>query len=103
MQLRFTKQARMEFFRIVDVYAEYAGQRSADKIIDKMKKCIESILKYPTASHPEALLADRKRLYRAKMLTKNYRIIYHVTDSSVWIDDIWDGRRHPARLVKRIK
>ena len=45
MQLRFTKQARTEFFRIVDVYAEYAGQRSADKIIDKMKKCIESILK----------------------------------------------------------
>ena len=67
MQLRFTKRARTEFLRIVDVYAEYAGQRSADRFIDKMRKCSEEILKYP-----------------------------------VWIDDIWDGRRNPAKLVKRI-
>ena len=103
MQLRFTKRARTEFLRIVDVYAEYAGQRSADKFIDKMRKCGESILKYPTASHPEMLLEGRKRLYRSKTLTENYRVIYHVTGTSVWIDDIWDGRRNPARLVKRIK
>lgn len=103
MQLRFTKRARTEFLRIVDVYAEYAGQRSADRFIDKMKKCSEEIQKYPTAAHPEMLLAGREKLYRSKTLTKNYRVIYHVTSTSIWIDDIWDSRRNPERLTKRIK
>lgn len=70
MQLRFTKRARTEFLRIVDVYAEYAGQRSAGRFIDKMKKCSEEILKYPTAAHPEMLLAGKERFTVQKRLQK---------------------------------
>lgn len=102
MRLQFTKRARLEFLRIVDVYAEYAGQRSADKFIDKVDRCIKDIMIYPTANHPEALLLDRRFLYRAKTITDNYRIIYHVTSATIWIDDIWDRRCHPAKLTKRI-
>ena len=102
MRLRFTKRARLEFLRIVDVYAEYAGQRYADIFIDKVDKCIKDIFKFPTANHPETLLLERKTRYRAKTITDNYRIIYHVTSATIWIDDIWDRRYNPARLTKRI-
>ena len=68
MKLQFTKRARLEFLRIVGVYAEYAGQRSADKLIDKMDRCIKDITIYPTANHPESLLLERKILYRVKLL-----------------------------------
>ena len=36
MKVRFTKQARKEFFRVVDMFAEVAGQRYADIFIDKV-------------------------------------------------------------------
>lgn len=102
MRLRFTKRARLEFLRIVDVYAEYAGQRYADKFIDKVDRCIKDIIKYPTSNHPETLLLERKTQYRAKTITDNYRIIYHATSETIWIDDIWDCRCNPVRLTKRI-
>ena len=102
MQLRFTKRARHEFLRIVDIYVEYAGQRAADKFIDKTKACGEAILKYPTAGHPEPLLLGNKKLYRAKSITENYRIIYHVTNTTIWVDDIWDRRRDPSKLTNRL-
>ena len=102
MRLQFTKRARLEFLRIVDVYAEYAGQRYADRFIDKVDGCIKDIILFPTANHPETLLSDRKFLYRAKTINDNYRIIYHVTSATIWIDDIWDRRCNPAKLTKRI-
>ena len=102
MRLRFTKRARLEFLRIVDVYAEYAGQRYADKFIDNVDRCIKDIIKYPISNHPETLLSERRALYRAKTITDNYRIIYHVTSETIWIDDIWDRRCNPSRLTKRI-
>jgi len=102
MRLRFTKRARLEFLRIVDVYAEYAGQRYADNFINKVDRCLKDIMKYPTSNHPETLLLERKTLYRAKTITDNYRIIYHATSETIWIDDIWDRRSNPAKLTNRI-
>lgn len=102
MKLRFTKQARQEFLQIVDVFIEFAGERNANKFITKMNLCGERLLKQPLSGHPEELLAGRKRLYRSLSINANYRLIYHVTSTTIWIVDIWDRRRDPLKLAERI-
>ena len=103
MKLQFTKQAREEYLRIVSVFAEFAGTRSANLFIERVRDRGKTLLKYPEIGHPETLLADRKRLYRSISINENYRFIYHVSKSTIWIVDIWDRRRDPARLTARIK
>ena len=103
MKVRFTRQARIEFFRIVDVFTEYAGQRYAQTFIDKVTDIGSLLNKFPFAGHPEPLLKERKRLYRAKSINENYRVIYYVAKTYIWIVDIWDRRRNPAFLTKRVK
>ena len=103
MKPQFTKQAREEFLRIVSVFAEYAGPRSADKFIRRVNERGETLLKYPEIGHPEMLLSDRQHRYRSISLNANYYFVYYVTKTTIWIVDIWDRRNDPAKLAKRIK
>lgn len=103
MKLQFTKQAREEYLRIVSVFAEFAGTRSANLFIERVRDRGTTLLKHPEIGHPESLLADRDRLYRSISINKNYSFIYHVTKTTIWIVDIWDRRRDPAKLTARIK
>ena len=102
MQIQFTKLAREEFLRIVSVFAEFAGTRSANLFVERVRERGATLLKYPEIGHPETLLSDRKRLYRSISINKNYYFIYHVTKTTIWIVDIWDRRQNPARLTARI-
>ena len=60
-------------------------------------------MKHPEVGHQETLLSDRKRLYRSISINQNYRFVYHVTKTTIWIVDIWDRRNNPDRLKARIR
>ena len=103
MQLQFTKQARTEYLRIVSVFAEFAGVRSSGNFIDRVNNKGEMLLKHPFIGHPETLLSNRSRDYRAISINKNYRMIYYVSNDTIWIVDFWDRRNNPAKLLVRVK
>ena len=103
MRLQFTKLARAEYLRIVSVFAEFAGTRSANLFIERVRERGETLMKHPEVGHPETLLSDRKRMYRSISINQNYYFIYHVTKTTIWIVDVWDRRQNPARLTARIK
>ena len=103
MQIQFTKLAREELLRIVSVFAEFAGARSANLFVERVRERGATLLKHPEIGHPETLLSDRKRLYRSISINKNYYFIYHVTKTTIWIVDIWDRRQNPARLTARVR
>ena len=89
--------------RIVSVFAEFAGARSANLFVERVRERGATLLKYPEIGHPETLLSDRKRIYRSISINKNYYFIYHVTKTTIWIVDIWDRRQNPARLTARVR
>ena len=89
--------------RIVSVFAELAGTRSANLFVERVRERGATLLKYPEIGHPETLLSDRKRIYRSISINKNYYFIYHVTKTTIWIVDIWDRRQNPARLTARVR
>ena len=102
MQLQFTKQAREEFLRIVSVFAEFAGTRSANLFVERVRERGTALVKHPEIGHPETLLSGRKRLYRSISINQNYRLVYHVTKTTIWIVDIWDRRHDPSKLMARV-
>ncbi len=103
MQIRFTTEARKELKRILDVFVEYSGPMSAVKFGELVERKIKTLSKYPYVGHPEPLLASQKYVFRAKSITKYYRIIYLVHEETLWIYDFWDSRRDPEKLKARIK
>lgn len=102
MQLQFTKQAREEFLRIVSVFAEFAGTRSANLFVERVRERATALVKHSEIGHPEMLLSGRKRLYRSISINQNYRLVYHVTKTTIWIVDIWDRRHDPSKLMVRV-
>ena len=72
MQIQFTKQAREELLRIVSVFAEFAGTRSTNLFVERVRERGATLLKHPEIGHPERLLSDRKRMYRSISINKNY-------------------------------
>ena len=103
MQYRITKPAQKALLRIYDVFCEFAGQRNADKIIERVDERLATLQKYPFSGHPEELLQDRRRDYRSVSINKNYRMIYYVGKTTLWIVDFWDRRQNPDLLRERIR
>ena len=103
MRYRITKPAQQAFEHIYDTFFEFAGKRYADQMVDRVDDRLNTILKHPFIGHPETLLSNRSRDYRAISINKNYRMIYYVSNDTIWIVDFWDRRNNPAKLLLRVK
>lgn len=78
MQLQFTKQAREEYLRIVSVFAEFAGTRSANLFIERVRERGATLLKHPEIGRGDVgcLISVWKRFLGA--LQKDKRITDNV-------------------------
>lgn len=103
MRYRITKPAQQAFEHIYDTFFEFAGKRYADQMVDRVDDRLNTLLKHPFIGHPETLLSNRSRDYRAISINKNYRMIYYVSNDTIWIVDFWDRRNNPAKLLLRVK
>ena len=103
MRYRITKPAQQAFEHIYDTFFEFAGKRYADQMVDRVDDRLNTLLQHPFIGHPETLLSNRSRDYRAISINKNYRMIYYVSNDTIWIVDFWDRRNNPAKLVARVK
>ena len=56
---------------------------------------------FPSLGKIEPLLADRSRLYRSVVLTRQNKIIYYIQDDTVYIVDFWDTRREPEEQANK--
>lgn len=63
------------------------------------------LLKHPKAGIREPLLRNRRKVYRYFHLIGPLKLLYYYLESSdtIRITDIWDSRREPKKLVKRIR
>ena len=49
------------------------------------------------------LLKHRDKLYRGLIVSKYNKLIFYVEEDIVYISDLWDMRREPSRLSRRLK
>lgn len=105
MKCKWTKRAGNEYENIVRYIFNELGKKAACNFIDSIEYWDERIAKFPEIGAPEALLIDRRKyIYRSYIVSKHNKFIYTVnSNGEVTIIDIWDMRRDPNNLKKRIK
>ena len=81
------------------------GIMTANKTDHIIGEIEQDLSKWPTAGFPEPLLKGTAHLYRARHINKRYKLIYRYEETTdiVYIEDIWDTRRNPESLKKRIR
>lgn len=102
MRIRWSQRALKEWKRIAE-YIEYEfGLQVAEGFESQTVQKEELLLKNPELGHPEQLLIDKKIQYRSLIFTRHNKMIYYIKADEIRISDIWDMRRNPEILAKRI-
>ena len=81
------------------------GQTTAVSFVHKTRQIADKLSKHPNCGFIEPLLSMKKKNYRACYIVGPIKIIYYYVESSdtVRIADVWDSRREPKKLAKRIR
>jgi len=104
-QVRWTIKSDSLFdLCVFNAFLEY-GQKTSKRWMQERIAFTDLVAKQPEACPPEALLADRRRLYRSCIIMRRFKIVYYYATSSdtVHVVDIWDTRMSPYKLRQRIK
>jgi len=82
------------------------GRKTASRWENEVLRIYERLKQHPTSYPPEELLQRTKVLYRrCHIMSRRFKIIYTYDEEEdiVHIMDIWDTKRNPKALIKRIK
>ncbi len=103
MQVEWSKQAMREWENTVRYIFREFGRKAPENFELDIAKWEARIAVNPELAHQEPLLKDRKKYYRGLIVSKHSKLIYFVENEVVYISDLWDMRREPSRLSRRIK
>ena len=104
-QVIWQKRAEGELYKLlVKGFLEF-GESTANKFSDRVAYINTELTKYPEIGYFEPLLKDRKKSYRSYNINNRLKLIYYYNSKTdiVNVADIWDMRRDPKNLAKRIK
>ena len=99
-EIVWSKKARESFDKCVEYTEDNFGERIANRFYDKVFKDIDRIEFFPEIGFPEPLLSERKENFRACIVQKPIKMVYHYDEKNdvVYIDNFWDMRRNPDTL-----
>ena len=96
--------------QLFGAFVEYAGLefgKTTAQRWQKERKAIEWRLeRFPESFPLEELLVGRDIRYRrSHIMNRRFKIIYHYNEAedTVHVIDIWDTKRNPSALIRRIK
>ncbi len=105
MQVKWSKQAGRELDIILVYTKERFGEKIAVQFFERVKKHTHRLSQNPYLGFSEPLLKERHQNYRSLIFHKHFKIVYFIDydKDTIFIADIWDTRREPVNLAKRIK
>lgn len=99
--IRFTDDAARDLEEIYEFILHHDTLAAAAHVLDKIEKSIEDLKTLPhRGSHPKELASLGIKEYR-EIFFKPDRILYRVTEKSVYIYLVTDGRRDMQTLLSR--
>jgi toxin ParE1/3/4 len=95
--------AETQLDQIYEYYENKVSSSVATKLVKKIIKASEKLIKSPFIGQEEELLTERKIQYRY-LIFKNYKLIYSIDleNGFVKIADVFDTRQNPQK-IKRVK
>lgn len=104
-QIKWSERAMNEYRLCLQYSQEEFGTKAAKRFFENVLKRTRRLERYPLTGFIEPMLADRPEGFRGSIIQKNFKLIYHYVkqDETVYIDDIWDTRREPKKLLARLE
>jgi len=101
----WNKQAEQEWRKKMLYGLSEFGETTALNFVQRTNYIIEIISKYPKAGIREPLLRNRRNVYRYFHIVGSLKLLYYYVEKTdtVRISDVWDSRREPTNLKKRIR
>lgn len=100
-EVLLTRGAERDLESIYEYLSEFDSVASADHVLDRLMKVVESLAFFPERGNcPKELLALGIKDYRQTTF-KPYRVIYRVLGTRVVIYLIVDGRRDMQSVLAR--
>ena len=101
----WNKQAQQEWRSKLLYGLNEFGETTAIDFVRRTNHIIENIRKHPKIGFLEPLLRHKRKEYRTYLIVGPLKMIYYYVESSdtIRIVDIWDMRREPKRLSRRIR
>lgn len=104
MQISWSRRASRQLDNIISQCLELFGEHIAIRFYRRIGEYEKRLLENPLLAPPEPLLQERKINYRGFLIYDHFKLIYYVTNKGIiQIADIWDTRREPEKLIKRIR
>lgn len=79
------------------------GKKSKESFLQKVRETRRLLADNPYLGPIEPLLADLPTTYRSVVVGKLNKMVYHIKDNQIEIDDFWDCRREPEVLADQVK
>ena len=100
-KVQLTDDAVRDVEDICDYVHRYRSPAAAEHVLKQIEQTLSSLSEYPyRGGFPKELLDVGIREYR-EIFFKPYRIVYRVTDSTVDVYLVADGRRDMRTLLQR--
>jgi toxin ParE1/3/4 len=98
-QIIWSNFAISELKNIFLYYKLVADEKTANKIKKSIFSATKCLLKQPFIGAIEENLLDLEQGHRY-LIKGNYKIVYKVIDSDIFITDVFDCRQNPAKLKR---
>ena len=103
MKIQWATEAR-EQWRKTALYIQLEwGISALRKFKENTEDIQNQLIEFPSLGKIEPLLADRSKLYRSIVLTRQNKVIYYIQDDTIYIVDFWDTRREPKKQANKTK
>ncbi len=103
MQIDWSKRALRELDIVIGQCEAQFGIRVALHFYQTLTDWEVHLSDNPSLGFPEPLLVDRNRNYRSLLIHAHFKLVYYIAKDAIKIADLWDTRRDPEKLKKRIK
>lgn len=103
MQIDWSKRALRELDIVIGQCEEEFGTRVALRFYQTITDFEVRLSANPALGYPEQFLAERSRNYRSLLIHTHFKLVYYIAKDTIKIADLWDTRRDPDKLKKRIK
>ena len=100
------EKAELELDKHVENAYQEFGAKTAKRWLSEKDAIEWRLERYPTSYPPEELLSGREILYRrCSMMGRRFKLVFYYDEGEdiVHVVDIWDTKRNPQTLIKRIK
>lgn len=103
MQINWSRKALRELDIAMGYCEEQFGTRVALHFYQTITDFEVHLSNNPSLGYPEPLLSERSRNYRSLLIHTHFKLVYYIEKDVIKIADLWDTRRDPEILKKRIK